>query len=218
MPLALEELLRGRGRFAVERRAVPWGAVALLGLPASFAYGCAMGTFAERPLQAVYSGLKVPLLLMLATLVCLPNFYAVNAVLGLRDDFGAAVRGVLAAGATVAVTLASLIPFVLFLYASTGDYRTAVVGNGVLFLTATLAGQWTLTRHYRPLVARDRRHRIARASWIALYSFVAVQLAWVLRPFVGTPDMPTQFFREEAWSNAYEVVARTVWELLTRRY
>ena len=39
-----------------------------------------------------------------------------------------------------------------------------------------------------------------------LYVFVAVQLAWVLRPFVGSPNVPTRFFRENAWSNAYGVV------------
>jgi hypothetical protein len=216
---ALEELLRGRGRgrFALERRAVPWSPLAALALPAACVYGCAMGSFAERPLQAVYSGLKVPLLLGLASAVCLPSFYALNAVLGLRDDFAAALRGVLAAAATVAVTLASLAPCVLFLYASSRDYRFAVVANGALFLVATLAGQWTLARHYRPLIAKDAKHRLARASWLVLYAFVAIQLAWVLRPFVGTPDLPPQLFRREAWSNAYVIVARTVWELVSGR-
>jgi len=33
--------------------------------------------------------------------------------------------------------------------------------------------------------------------------FVAIQLAWVLRPFIGDPSRPTTFFRETAWGNAY---------------
>jgi hypothetical protein len=28
----------------------------------------------------------------------------------------------------------------------------------------------------------------------------------VLRPFIGDPTSPVQFFRQEAWSNAYVVV------------
>ena len=47
-------------------------------------------------------------------------------------------------------------------------------------------------------------------AWIALYVFVAIQLAWVLRPFVGSPELEVSFFRAEAWSNAYVVIVRDV--------
>jgi hypothetical protein len=40
-------------------------------------------------------------------------------------------------------------------------------------------------------------------------------MAWVLRPFVGDPDLPTQFFRQDSWSNAYVVIARMIWDLFT---
>ena len=59
------------------------------------------------------------------------------------------------------------------------------------------------------------RHRVGQVSWVVLYVFVAIQLAWVLRPFVGSPNIPTRFFREEAWSNAYVVVADLVWRMLS---
>ena len=55
-------------------------------------------------------------------------------------------------------------------------------------------------------VAKDPRHRIARRLWVVLYVFVAIQLAWVLRPFVGSPNLDVHFFREGAWSNAYVVL------------
>ena len=32
--------------------------------------------------------------------------------------------------------------------------------------------------------------------WMLLYGFVGSQLAWTLRPFVGSPDIPFQLFRE----------------------
>ncbi len=32
-------------------------------------------------------------------------------------------------------------------------------------------------------------------------------MAWVLRPFVGSPGKPITFFRQEAWGNAYVEVA-----------
>src|SRR5690606_12178620 len=136
---------------------------------------------------------KVPLLLASSTALCLPSFFVLNTLLGLRDDLFAALRGVLAAQATVAVTLLALAPVLALVYVSTDSYRHATLANGILFALATLAGQRTMNRHYRPLVAAEPRHRIARGAWLVLYVFVAIQLAWVLRPFIGWPARETTF-------------------------
>jgi hypothetical protein len=42
-------------------------------------------------------------------------------------------------------------------------------------------------------------------------------MAWVLRPFVGHPRAPVQFFREDSWSNAYEFVLHMSWDVLMGR-
>ncbi len=47
--------------------------------------------------------------------------------------------------------------------------------------------------------------------WLVIYVFVGIQMGWVLRPFIGDPRMPVQFFREGSWSNAYEVVILMIW-------
>ena len=31
--------------------------------------------------------------------------------------------------------------------------------------------------------------------WIVIYAVVGAQMAWILRPFIGTPDLPFQLFR-----------------------
>ena len=49
-------------------------------------------------------------------------------------------------------------------------------------------------------------------TWLAIYVFVGIQMAWVLRPFVGDPRLPAQFFREHSWGNAYDVVARLIYD------
>lgn len=169
-----------------------------------------MGAFDVRALQAFYSGCKVPLLLACATLVCLPNFFVVNTFLGLREDFDAALRAILSAQATVAIALCAMAPLILTVYASSDNYRFAVFMNGVFFAIATLAGQRTLIRHYAPLVRANRRHRVCMLTWILLYVFVSIQLAWVLRPFIGDPGSPSTFLRADAWSNAYVVIVRDV--------
>ena len=207
----VDALLRAKGTFAPESATVPWRAlVAILVLAGSF-YGATMGSYGVRGTQALYAALKVPVLLVLATVICVPNFFVVNTLLGLRDDFAAAFRGVVAAQATVAVVLAALAPVTAFAYVSGIDYDVARLFNGGVFAVAAGAGQVLLLRHYRVLIARDPRHRVGRAAWLGLYCFVAIQLAWVLRPFIGAPGLPTSFFRRDAWTNAYVFL----WDLAT---
>jgi hypothetical protein len=209
----LDDLLRGRG---YEEGRPSRRRLLVIATAGGLFYGAVMGSYGLSPLQALYSALKVPLLVGVSTLVCLPNFYTVNSVLGLRDDFPLAMRAILTAQGTVAVVLASLAPVTAFLYASVSDYGMAVAANGVIFLVAALAGQVTLSRRYRPLIEANPRHRVGRAAWLTLYIFVAIQMAWVLRPFIGDPSLPTRFVRSGAWGNAYVEVAQLVWSLLTR--
>jgi hypothetical protein len=206
-----------RGEFASTRTDPPWRRLLALAGACGVAYGVVMGTYGLRPVQSVYSGIKVPLLVAVATIVCLPNFLVVNLLLGLRDDLATAVRAVFAAQVTVAAALASFAPLTAFHYVSVADYPFAILWNGGAFLLAAGCGQLTLARHYRPLVARNPRHRLARRLWLSLYVFVSIQSAWVLRPFVGDPERATQFFREGAWSNAYVEVARLIWRALGGR-
>jgi hypothetical protein len=42
-------------------------------------------------------------------------------------------------------------------------------------------------------------------------------MGWVLRPFIGKPGSRVEFFRAEAWDNAYVVVARMITEKLVPR-
>ena len=215
MIAAVDDLLRGEGMHAASHERLPWGALGLLVLVPALLYGCVMGSYGDRALQAAYSACKMPLLIVGATLVCLPSFYVINVLLELRDDWNAACRGILAAQATMTVTLAALAPLTLLLYASSDHYELCLVGNGVAFAIGTAAGQVTMARHYRPLIARDGRHRRARAAWIVLYVFVAIQMAWVLRPFLGATGLATTFLREDAWTNAYVAVAAVVVRLFT---
>ena len=57
-------------------------------------------------------------------------------------------------------------------------------------------------------VCGDRRlaGRI-RASWIAIYAFVGGEVAWMLRPFVGSVHLPVVFLRDDALQgNVYEFI------------
>jgi hypothetical protein len=214
---AIDDLLRARGRFAPDASGLPTPGPQAVIVAAGLLYGAVMGSYGLRAPQVLYSALKVPLLLGVSALVCLPNLLAVNTVLGLRDDFRAVLRALVLSQGTVCLSLAALAPITAVAYLSLADYNNAVVFNGAMFLLAALAGQISLGRLYRPLIAANPRHRLGRNAWLALYVFVAIQMAWVLRPFVGNPELPSRFFREGAWGNAYVEVAALVWRALGGR-
>ena len=127
-----------------------------------------------------------------------------------RRDFIQAVRALVATQAGLAVVLASLAPFTAFWYVSSGNYQSAVLFNALMFAVASVGGQWLLWGYYQPLIRRNRKHRWVLWTWIVVYAFVGVQMGWILRPFVGSPDMPVQFFREGVWDNAYVIVTRLI--------
>jgi len=211
-PLArADAILRGRPV------RTPWA----LALGCAVGYGGVMGSFGgvegERAGQVALSAIKLPMLLAATTLLALPSFFVANTLLGVRRDFGRALRAVIASQAALAIVLAALAPLTALWYASTDDYPAAVLYNGGVLLAASLGAQSVLRRLYRPLIAADPRHRWPLRAWVVLYAFVGIQLGWTLRPFLGSPGEPVRFFRGGEFENAYVIVARLAWGLASRR-
>jgi hypothetical protein len=181
-------------------------------------YGAVMGSFGgvfgERFLQVVYSAVKVPLLLMGTFALSLPSFFVVNTLFGLRSDFSYSLRALLATQAGLTIVLASFAPFTVLWYASSSNYRGAILFNTLMFGCASITAQWLLRQFYEPLIKRRPRHRMLLRAWLVIYAFVGIQMGWVLRPFIGSPDAPTQFFRQDAWGNAYVRLANILWTFL----
>jgi hypothetical protein len=214
-----DELLRGRELAAVDdRRAGGTLYLALMVALFGVFYGAVMGTFGgvqgQRALQLLYSGVKVPILFLVTFCLSLPSFFVLNTLLGVRADFAQALRALVATQAAVTIVLASLAPFTALWYVSSAAYHPAVLFNAAMFGVASVSAQGLLRRWYAPLIARNPRHRVLLRVWLIIYAFVGVQMAWVLRPFVGDPNQPTHFFREGAWGNAYVEVARMVMDVL----
>jgi len=54
-----------------------------------------------------------------------------------------------------------------------------------------------------------RHTRLVFNCWVILFALVGAQMGWVLRPFVGNPNLPFEWFRERQ-SNFFEAILRTV--------
>lgn len=211
----IDDLLRRRD--AVQSRpagAALWSMTACIVI-FGMTYGAIMGSFSgiggENIWRAAYSSLKVPLLLLGTSLIAWPSFFVLNTLVGLRQDFARATTALMAAQAGLAIVLASLAPFTILWYASSSNYGDALRFNGGMFAIACFAGQWLLRDHYRLLIARNPKHRWMFWTWLAIYIFVAIQMSWVMRPFIGDPTAPIEFFRHDKWGNAYLVVGKLIY-------
>jgi len=197
--LTVRQLLMADGPFAPGTQRVPWRKLLLVVLVVTAFHGAAIGSLGVRPRAMLYGAIKLPILFSCATLLCLPNLYVVHACCGLRKDFDASVRGILCAQGTAAVTLVALAPVVLFAYACDASYPAALLVNATAFALAAWAAQVALSRHLAPLIARDGRHRRIVVAWFVLHAFVATKVSWILRPFVGDPELPVAFLRAGQW-------------------
>ncbi len=176
--------------------------------------GAAMGAYAfvngGSAAFILISALKVPLFLGLSAALMLPAFYVLYALLGLGHEWKIALRALVGGQAAFALILASLSPFTLVFYLSGASYRGALGFNVGLFVVASWAARNAIQSRLRTLFESDARHARLFSMGLGLWAFVAVQLAWNLRPFVGNPDGAAQFLRPDAFTNAYLALWRVL--------
>lgn len=215
--LPFDAFLRGSGQFEPGQVArSPMRALVAAHLRmivvCGFLYGVVMGSFGgvtgDGWLRMLFSGIKTPALFMVTFLLCIPSFYVMNALTGVHRDFGMVLHALLGFQSAAAVALVSFAPVTWLVNVSTANYPLVVMWNGIMFAVASLTGFVMMRRIYAPLVLADPRHRLMQSIWIVQYVFVGIQMAWVLRPFIGSPTLPVTLWREGAWGNAYMEVLR----------
>ena len=191
-----------------------WWLYPFIVLLAGAIYGGTMGSWnletSDRLLLIPYAAIKVPMLILITTAICLPGYFVLSTVIGLRSDFRGALGAIAAGQATVTLALCSLAPVTRFVYFSGIGHAGALLLSAAMFALSTCVGYAVMLRRYRPLLEKSRRHRVMLAAWIAMYVFVGIQMGWMLRPFVGTPGMAVTFVRPEPLSNAYVAVAKII--------
>jgi hypothetical protein len=194
--------------------------------------------------QIVASMVKVPLLFYLTLLVTLPSLYVFNALVGSRLTLATVVRLLIASLGVMVAVLASLGPIVAFFSVSTTSYPFMLLFNvvvcsisgglGLLFLMQTLhrlsvldsrppAAQNSeggdVTEPVGPLDPLENRvlgkHvKTVFQLWVIVFALVGAQMGWVLRPFIGNPDLPFVWFRGRE-SNFFQAVVRTFQSLFS---
>ncbi len=188
-------------------------------------YGAALGLW-HGPRLALFAALKLPAVL-LATGAATLAFNALAAgVLGERLPLAAAARLTASALGVAAVLLAVVAPPVALFSATVAPPSPgARLDHNLLYLLHTgvvggcgLVGTVALWR----ALARACRSRRAAAGvfavWLASLALVGGEVAWALRPFVGSVYEPVVFLRRDALDgNVYEFVVTDILPYLTGR-
>ncbi|MBI4556672.1 MAG: actin-binding WH2 domain-containing protein [Candidatus Hydrogenedentes bacterium] len=156
-------------------------------------YGASMGLFTGW-YPAVVSGLKLPALYLFTVLIGFPSFYVINCIGGPRLRFGPTFRLLLIAVSANAVVLASYAPLAYFFTLTTSrhGYQFLVVMHAAVLAASgavSLVVGLVLCRAAGGTIGQHVRASIF-ASWGVLYAVIGAQMAWTLRPWIGSPQLP----------------------------
>jgi hypothetical protein len=183
-------------------------------------YGFCMGWFAMTAragawMQLIASMVKLPALFLLTLLVTFPSLYVFNALVGCRLGFVAALRLLVAAVVVNLAVGASLGPILAFFTVSTSSYAFIVLLNVVLLSIAGCVSLGFMLRTLRRIEAvsigeavdagAESPRRVLDVEsgaangifkvWVVIYALVGAQMGWLLRPFIGNPNMEFSWFR-----------------------
>lgn len=162
-------------------------------------------------LLMLITGIKVPVLYLLTLFIVVAPIYVSSTFVGSGISFSQMVALLLSSTAVMATTLASMASVAFFFSLTTTNYSFIKVLHVAFFAYAGLAGIAHLLRGFEEVAPGAKRTatRWIFVLWLVLYMFVGTQMAWILRPFVGSPGMEFQVFREKS-GNFYENVFESV--------
>jgi len=198
--IATDELVRGQRPIRVHRLV---GAIVALGALVGVCmalYGLRWGEhYGGFHVLAVM--VKVPLLFLLTLVVTCPSLYVFSALARSGLRFTETVRLLLAATALALTILASLAPVIAFFTFGTRSHPFLQTLNAVFFCVAGTIALLFLRRTLAaaaPMEARPGKRSTDRivVAWCGVYALVGAQMAWMMRPFIGTRHLPQELFRE----------------------
>ena len=188
-------------------------------------FGAAVGCW-RAPLQAAYTALKLPLILLLTTLGNALLNGMLAPLLGLNITFRQSFVAILMSFTIAAAILASFSPLLFFLVWNTpplaqradlsgSSYSFILLAQAAVIAFAGGAANLRLVQLLRRLSGSAVVARKILVAWLAGNLLLGAQLSWNLRPFVGSPGLPVQFFREDAFrGNFFEAILNAARHLL----
>lgn len=179
-------------------------------------FGAALGCWRD-PWQALFAGIKLPLILLLtATGNALLNVMLAP-LLGLRIAFRQSFLAIFASFALAAAILGAFSPLAGFVIwnappLTEGANNSTTHAAILLMLVAVvafagIAANVRLLQLLRSLAGGRAGAVRVLFAWLVANLFFGSQLSWILRPFIGSPNLPVEFLRAQAFhGNFFETV------------
>jgi hypothetical protein len=189
------------------------------------AFGAALGSW-RAPEQALYTAVKLPLILLLTALGNGLLNAMVAPLLGLNLAPRQSLLAVLLSFTIAAAILGAFSPLLWFLLwnvppltagspQSVTTHSLILVAETVMIAFAGIVANLRLVQLLRELSGSRGVARKVLFAWLTGNLLLGSQLAWILRPFVGSPGLPLQFLRPDALKGSfYESIWNAVRHLL----
>ena len=185
-------------------------------------YGAAMGWWRD-PQQAFYVAIKFPLIILLTTIGNALLNAMLAPLLGLNMPLRQSCSAILMSFTVTAAILGAFSPLMAFMVWNAPPMSPEVSGATYSFIKLShvaaiaFAGTMGNARLFQLLAQLGGSRTVARRvlfAWLAVNLFLGSQLSWILRPFIGSPSLPVEFFRATALhGNFYENVFHSLLQI-----
>jgi hypothetical protein len=176
-------------------------------------YGAVMGCWRDA-LQAFYTGVKLPLVILLTTLGNGLLNGMLAPLLGLNVTFRQSLAVVLMSFAVTAIVLGALSPVALFIVwntpplesgtkLSSPEYALLQLTLAVFVALAGVMGNIRLVPLLRQWAGNTAVARNVLLAWLAGNLFLGSQISWVLRPFIWDANRPVEFIGRDCFHGSF---------------
>lgn len=183
----------------------------------TFFYGVIMGSYNSIQ-QAMLTGAKLWILLNLSLLICFPSFYIVQLVLGSKVAIKQLFVIMLSGFVMTTTLMLAFAPIVLFFQLSGDNYQFLQLLHVFIFIFSGFFGMRTVLEALKSVFESTGVYPkiglTAFRIWVIIFAFVSIQLAWNLRPFLGSKDMPFELVRSETQGNFYSTMLQAVGKMM----
>ncbi len=180
------------------------------------AFGAAVGCWRGEG-QTAFAAIKLPLIFLLTALGNAMLNAMLAPLLGLNLGLRQSLLAILMSFTIAAAILGAFSPVVLFMVwnapplveraQSATTHSLILLSEVIVVAFAGIVANLRLVQVLRRLSGSVSISRKVLFAWLAGNLFLGSQLAWILRPFIGSPDLPVVFLRRTAFEgNFFETV------------
>jgi hypothetical protein len=184
----------------------------------SFLYGIVMGSF-NGYLQSLVTAVKIPCLIFLSLIICFPALFVIQYMIGSTMTFFQMSNTILSGFVVFSTIMLSFAPIVIFFMITSDNYAFLKLLHVAIFTFSGIFAVKTIVKGLTYFCEKKNVYpKVGMnifAIWIIIFAFVSSQLAWNLRPFVGSKELPFELFRTRQ-GNFYIAIIQSVGDMLNK--